>query len=143
MGRPRTATAVLELNGSFDKNPQRRRKHEPKPSGPLGDPPKRLDTTERKMWRELEGMAPDKVLANSDRWLVEIVCRLMTRWVYKNRMPLNNGELAQLMQGLSRMGLTPADRSRIDLGSGEKETNAFTKFTGTPAAAAGSTARPN
>jgi hypothetical protein len=44
MSRPRTPTAVLELRGAFKEHPERARERagEPRPTEPLGEPPKRL-----------------------------------------------------------------------------------------------------
>jgi phage terminase small subunit len=134
MARPNTPTAVLELNGAFRKNPDRRRT-DPKPAGPLGSPPKQLDENQRAMWNELKRKAPIGVLTAADCFLLEIVCRLMTRVRFPAEVPLETGELAQLMQGLIRLGFTPADRSKLNLGKGkEGESNPFKNFTGAKAA---------
>ena len=110
MGRPRKPTAVLELTGAFQKDPQRRRDHEPKPQGPIGDPPADFDDVLMVLWRELLGMVPAGVLAVADRWLLELTCRTMRQ--VKQGYALA-AEKNLLLSCLSRMGLTPADRSRI------------------------------
>jgi len=110
MGRPRKPTAVLELTGAFQKDPQRRRDHEPKPQGPIGDPPADFDDVLMVLWRELLGMVPAGVLAVADRWLLELTCRTM-REVKRGHALAAEKNL--LLSCLSRMGLTPADRSRI------------------------------
>jgi hypothetical protein len=55
MTRPRKPTAVLEQGGAFVKDPQRKRarQNEPKPSGPIGDPPDHLDREEIQAWQYL------------------------------------------------------------------------------------------
>jgi phage terminase small subunit len=150
MTRPRTPTNVLELSGAFDKNPQRRRR-DPKAAGPLGSAPVHLDEQERQLWNEFRRKAPEKVLTAADRFVLEILCRLMARQrypgtvcpcdpktpcpickgtCYVGRVPLSNGELNALMQGIAKLGFTPVDRAKISVGSGkEQDDNPFTKFT--------------
>ena len=110
MARPRKPTAVLELTGAFKKDPQRKRPQEPKPNGPLGEPPTDFDEYLRALWRDLVRMVPAGVLTISDRWLVELACRTM-RDVKKGQALASEKNL--LLACLSRMGLTPADRSKI------------------------------
>ena len=110
MARPRKPTAVLELTGAFQKNPQRRRANEPKPTGSLGEPPVDFDEVLRALWQDLARMVPAGVLTNADRWLVELTCRTM-RQVRKGTALAAERNL--LLSCLSRMGLTPADRSKI------------------------------
>jgi phage terminase small subunit len=110
MARPRKPTAVLELTGAFKKDPQRRRENEPKPSGPLGEEPLHFDEELKAIWRELVVMVPAGVLTISDRWLVELACRTMQQ-VRKGTALAAERNL--LLSCLSRMGLTPADRSKI------------------------------
>lgn len=110
MARPRTPTAIQELKGAFKKDPQRRRSNEPEYNGPLGAPPDSFDEELAGIWHELESMAAANVLAQSDRWLVELACRTM-RDVRKGSALASERNL--LLSCLSRMGLTPADRSKI------------------------------
>jgi phage terminase small subunit len=151
MSRPRKPNAVLEMNGAFAKNPQRRRA-DPKSSGPVGPAPAYLNEQETELWNQFKRKAPEKVLTAADSFLLEIVCKLMARMRYPVapcpecqgedckvcngkrfilNVPLGNGELNALMQGISRLGFTPVDRAKISptRGSGEKkEGNPFTKF---------------
>jgi hypothetical protein len=112
VSRPRTSTASLESRGAFVHNPGRRvaRANEPRPTGALGRPPKHLLDEEKRIWRELARIAPPGVLTNSDRWLAEIAVRLMTR---TRQGTARTMEFSQLVQCLAKMGLTPADRSRV------------------------------
>lgn len=144
MGRTPKPTAIHEINGAFDHNPQRRdaREHEPVPSGPLGDPPACLDETEAAIWHELEGMVPAGVLTNADRLLLEITCRLMKverkggRHIPKNEgqvfEPMKSSERSQLIQCLSRMGLTPADRTRLIAPTSGKTKDPFAALAANP-----------
>lgn len=110
MARPRKPTVTLELAGAFQKDPQRKRENEPKPAGPLGEPPVDFDDVLHALWEELVSMVPAGVLTVSDRWLVELACRTM--FAVKQGHALA-AEKNLLLSCLSRMGLTPADRSKI------------------------------
>ena len=137
MSRPRTPTAIQELKGAFRKDPQRRRPDEPEHNGPLGPPPSgfRDDAELLAIWDELESMVPARVLAKADRWLVELACRTM-RDVRHGQALASERNL--LLSCLSRMGLTPADRSKIAV---PKETEALDELAAL--AAEGKAARVN
>lgn len=111
MGKHRTPTNILELRGSFQHDPQRRRPDEPIPAGDLGQAPRHLTAAQRRVWRELAEIVPPGVLGDSDRWIVEIAARLMAK--LRDAGELGPGQLAQLVGCLARLGMTPADRSRI------------------------------
>ena len=117
MGRPRKPTALLEIGGAFKKNPQRKRPNEPKSGSPLGPPPIGFDQELKKIWLEITEMVPPNVLSIADRWLVEIACRAMRNIRHDKALA---SEKNLLVSCLSRMGLTPADRSKIAIP--EKET---------------------
>lgn len=117
---------VLELSGAFAKNPQRRPTQPSKPKHPIGDPPKYFSSRQRAIWRELCEMMPD-VLSEGDRWTVEIAVRLMARFRDPADM-LSTGELSKLVNILSLMGATPADRARLTLPRDEKAANPFSEF---------------
>jgi phage terminase small subunit len=125
---------MLEQNGSFDHDPQRRaaREGEPAPSGPLGDPPVTFTKAQRKAWLELILQAPENVLTISDRVMVELYCTLVARMRGGDPDPEREGKIKPpenlkaaeanlLLNLLGRMGLTPADRSRVHAPSTKKE----------------------
>jgi hypothetical protein len=140
MARPRKPTAELERKGAFKHDPQRRRarQNEPIPSGELGDPPYHLRIAEKRAWVELAAHAPPGVMKNSDRLLLEITCGLMAK--LRDRNPMRGGlkaaELALLIQCLSRMGLTPSDRSKVGVPE-QPPANPFSEFV------TGEAVRPN
>jgi hypothetical protein len=115
MGRPFVPTSVLDARGGFDDHPgrQRARENEAKPAGPLGKPPRHFSRDEKKIWAELEQLAPPGVLGDSDRWAVEIACSLMAK---QRKSTITSSERSQLIQILSRMAMTPADRARVGVG---------------------------
>lgn len=112
MPRPRKPTRLHELSGAFAHDPKRKqaRANEPQPAGDLGPAPKHLAVGEKRIWRELAAMAPAGVLFDSDRWAVEIACHLMAKLRSGDIKPQ---ESSILLSTLSRLGLTPADRSKI------------------------------
>jgi len=120
MGRPRKPTPVLELTGAFKKDPQRRRDAEPVCEGPLGDPPLTWDNDEelRSIWKEIVSITPAGVLTRADRLIVEMICITMKR-VRSGHALL--GEMRLLMTGLGKLGLTPADRSKVSIAKEEDE----------------------
>jgi hypothetical protein len=113
MARPRTPTNVLELRGALKKNPQRKRKAEPKPLAGIGafsEGPSDLAS----IWDEIVAQTVPGVLTISDRIALEMVCRLMAE-IRKKPEELSVGKVTALCNLLGRFGLTPADRSKVTL----------------------------
>lgn len=117
MPRVRKPTSVLQFTGAFAKNPQRAesRKHEPKPTGGIGEPPSRLTDDQKKIWFELVGESLPGVLSNADRQILELTVRAveMIRVVYDPKVA------AQLNQYLQQLGMTPAARSKVQAAKDE------------------------
>ena len=114
-------TRILELNGAFRKNPSRKkeRANEPIPDQPIGDPPTRLTKSQKAVWRELVKQMVPGVLMSSDRALLSVICILLDQFWRANSgeevEKLKAGELTQLMRGLSALGLSPVDRTRVSV----------------------------
>lgn len=125
MGRPRKPTKLLELNGSLKKHPDRRQKGEPKPEGTVGDPPAHFDDDQAKTWRELAGIIPAGVLGRGDRICLELAAVLLERF-RRDPESFQGTKLNTLHTCLAKMGLTPADRSRVTTG-GKNAENSFSK----------------
>lgn len=123
----RKPTALL-VPSAFKTHPKRARPAEPKPTGQLGAPPDRLELEEKDAWFEIAAIAPANVLTNADRLAVEIASRLMTKLRRDGLGGLNglgSSYLAQLIQTLGRLGLTPADRGRLSITAGKESDNPF------------------
>lgn len=116
MPRPRTPTPILELRGAFDKNPNRRRPSEPKPE-PLGDPPDHLHDQARQAWVEIVSVSPAGVLGSMDRPLLEIASNLLA--AHRNN-PSETKGLSILISCLSKLGMSPTDRSKVVVVEDEK-----------------------
>lgn len=130
MARPRLPTAIHETKGSFTKNPQRRRPNEPKPTGDLGPPPAHLNEKQAECWKELAETAAPRVLTNSDRWMVEVAARLMAELRLSGDLAAT--KLALLTNCLGRMGMTPAERSKVAVPPAEQPASPWAAFTAIP-----------
>lgn len=126
MSRPRTPTKVLELRGTFKKHPERKaeREREPEPKGGLGKAPATLDEAERARWKEIAKWCTWLTIA--DRPLVEITCQL---WMLARKRAAGPGELKQLVANLTRLGMTPSNRSKVKVPDALKKIkNPFSAF---------------
>ena len=123
MARPRMPTNLLVLKGVDKKDPKRLREREGEPENknPLGDPVKKLSVAERRYFETIEREAIDGVLGEADRFAVAIAAKLMKKFFDDD---YTGPELSQLTKLLSQFGMTPADRSKINL-PGKKKKNAF------------------
>jgi hypothetical protein len=82
----------------------------------------------------LQSLVPANVLTAADRWLVELCCQIMADLRKNGRASRMNiagvpgCDSAQLLQGLSKMGLSPSDRSKVSVLSDEKPVNSFAEL---------------
>lgn len=121
-GRPRKPTRVLELQGAFRKDPQRKRAREGEPqvTEPLGDPPDCLDEAVRARWREIAAWCP--WLMAPDRVLVEVTAVL---WAEFRRGAANASQTMQLSRNLTHLGMSPSDRSKVKVPPAPRTKNPF------------------
>ncbi len=114
MPRNRVSTEVLEQRGAFERHPEREqeRKAEPKAVGELGDPPRTLNAKQKKLWREFAQIVPAGVADSSHRMVFELLVCLMTKL---RDGQATAGEEKQIESLLSKMGMTPSDRSRVSV----------------------------
>lgn len=119
MARPRTPSNVLELRGSFKKDPQRNRKNEPKTVGDVGSysvgP-----TDQKEIWNELIAACPKNVLTGSDRIALEIAVEYM-RQFRLDPVGCTAERVKTLINLLARFGMTPADRAKLSIEDKSKE----------------------
>jgi phage terminase small subunit len=115
-GRPRLTTNVLELRGTFKKDPKRGvlRENEPDPFGEIGDPPDHLPPEVAACWREIVGLAHAGTLCAADRLIVEHGSRLLAllRGEEWQSNPVIFGKYEMF---LSKLGMTPSDRSKVQV----------------------------
>ena len=83
--------------------------------------------SERQAWQDIVQTVPDGVLLQSDCILLELTARLLAQFRIDFLMP---GNRISLLAGcLGRMGLTPADRSKVFVPPPSKEkSTAWTGF---------------
>jgi len=136
-GRKPLASAIHKKNGSYQKNPQRENKNEPKP--PSGAPKMPLtvagDPAAKRKWAEvIKVLGEMEILSRADKDLLEIFCLNYSHYCallkavrdsgfaqqdasgFFKRNPLA-GELAKVTDRQARllgeMGLTPSSRTRV------------------------------
>lgn len=117
MARPRTPSNVLELRGAFKRNPQRKRK-DAEGAGPFqADPPTHLPADVAAAWRYIVARLPKVALSSSDEVAVEAASHsLYGLWQLGQsawRDPLFGKLSSELRAWLSKLGMTPQDRTKI------------------------------
>ena len=117
MSRPRTPTALKVVKGTAE--PRRINKAEPKPTGKPSACPGWLDAEQKKAYKEIIKDVPPSVLTSSDSKLVEIAAVLLAEF---RTGKIQSARIGHLLKCLSQLGMTPADRSRINV-LPEKEKN--------------------
>jgi hypothetical protein len=126
MARPRKAAAVLELAGSFKKDPARRRSN-PTARGSIGawrdgssDP--------AQIWSELVHIAPEGVLTSADRPALQAAAFLIAR-MRANPGAVTPAAVTCLVGTLSKLGMSPAGRVALEIAPPPaEEPNPFTEF---------------
>ncbi|MBK6728582.1 MAG: hypothetical protein IPG63_15380 [Xanthomonadales bacterium] len=118
MARPRKPTSLLAINGTLAKNPGRYadRASEPVDDRALGPPPDTMRPDQRAAWLEIERLAP--WLRFGDRIAVEVTAALLATFRVGGVGMMPPAMLTRLETMLARLGMTPADRSRVAAGIG-------------------------
>lgn len=118
-GRPPLPSDVQEMSGAWDKNPQRRRV-DAQTEAPIdiNSPPPNMNPQELELWIEIIKNAPIRVLKNSDKFIVEAAARALAEMRYCDHLtaPQRNVARTTAKAMLSLMGMTPADRARVESG---------------------------
>ncbi|MBT9154463.1 MAG: hypothetical protein DDT39_01139 [Firmicutes bacterium] len=130
-GRPRIPTALHKLQGTEQKHPDRMRARaaEPQPVGGIGPCPEKLGSAIAKAWDYLVESCAPGVLTSMDRAHLQIAAVLLNRlWADPAGVPVS--ELAQLDRSLSRMGMNPADRSKVAVPKEQIKANPFSVMLG-------------
>src|ERR1035437_1518332 len=78
----------------------------------IGEPPAHISIARKNIWAELVAQLPVGHLQSADRFLLEIVTGLMAKQ-RNRRVLITKGEVSLLINALSKLGLTPVDRSRV------------------------------
>ena len=112
MPAPRKPTEALVLSGAFQKNPKRTRPVGPKSDKGLGEPPDYFPQAAATVWAEVQSIVPPNVLTSADRLIVELLCRLVAKF---RSDWLTAAEMSQMTWCCSHLGMTPVDRSKIQV----------------------------
>jgi phage terminase small subunit len=105
---------LLKLSGGLKNHPGRYAGRTDLASCPdgIGEAPAHISIARKHIWAEVINQLPEGHLQSADRFLLEIVTHLMSR--QRNRRTLiTKGEVSLLINALSKLGLTPVDRSRV------------------------------
>jgi hypothetical protein len=90
---------------------------------PLGDAPEQFDEREAEVWEKFKTEV--NWLMESDRATVEVATRLRVR-VLLNQY--TEGDISRLLSCLSKMGATPADRTKVFVPDAGKDDEASEFF---------------
>jgi len=121
MAAPRTPVAKARVTGAAEKNPQRHRDRKEPKTKPLGKPSKFLDPFGVQAWEGYKAELP--WLMESDRSLVEIASSVRGRLLAGEDVGVT--ALSMLQSILSKMGGSPADRSKVNAPDDEPERDEF------------------
>ncbi len=113
-GRPRTPTNILKMRGAFLNHPERAkdRENEPVCLEPIGNPPSTFTGDQLQAWKEIIGYAAEGVFVRTDTLAVERAAVLLAKIRAGHA---SEGEGRQFDSFLGRFGMTPADRSKVQV----------------------------
>ena len=129
MAPPRKPTNILALNGAFKRNPKRgsARANEPVPAGDIGEAPAHLSENEKSCWHEVVKQCHENSLCSADRLIIEhgarILAALRASTEYADTKMMVRFECV-----LAKLGLSPADRSRVHITKANPVESPFAKF---------------
>lgn len=107
-GRKPTPTHLKIVTG----NPGKRKLlDDPDVAGDLSGPPSNWTPEQKALWWEIVNVAPDGVLTESDRFLVELAVRNLAQ--VRAGADLTAAQSAEMRRCLGEMGMTPSERSRL------------------------------
>ena len=150
-GRKPKPTAVKEIEGTFEKNPQRRNEREPvAPDGAPDCPDYLCDLAKIEWWYMCNVLDEMGLLSRADRAALEIYCQTFAQWREACQMVAKEGAVVQMQTKagiitkrnpfdiirernaatcarlLAEFGLTPSSRSRVQVE--KKATDDFSDF---------------
>jgi hypothetical protein len=125
----RKSMKVLTMSGAVAHDPQRYRDRTDGPECPnaLGAPPAHLSAKQKAIWNELVSQVPEGMLRSPDRFLVEVVCKMMARSRDPEHIMVPT-EINGLVMALGKLGLNPIDRSKVKGGEAPKKKSIYEDF---------------
>lgn len=121
MPNPRTPAAKAKVTGAAAKNPQRHADRVEPQGSPLGDAPAFLDEFGRSSWEGFKRELP--WLMESDRAVMEVCAQVRGLLLAGEDVGVTKLSMYQSM--LSKLGATPADRTRISAPEQQQEEDEF------------------
>ena len=121
MPNHRTPVMKAAVTGTAGRNPQRHRDRKEPKTAPLGEASTFLDEFGIAAWESFKRELP--WLAESDRALVEIASSVRGRLLAGE--DVGTTALSMLQSILSKMGASPADRSKVGASDDESEEDEF------------------
>jgi hypothetical protein len=128
MARPRKPTNVLELNGAFKHNPDRgaARESEPEAVGDVGEPAENLNAHQKACWHDLVNRCHAGVLCAADAPFMEYAAKVWSQIRLAEEIDPKLGIRFETI--CARLGMTPADRSKVQVVKPKENENPFAKF---------------
>jgi hypothetical protein len=114
MPAPRKPSNILELNGAFKRNPNRRRNGVKPPAGVVGDPPEHFDEHQRTAWADIVRDVPPGVLKASDRPSVELLAVLVAEF-RQAPYAFVAAKHSATLKLLQQFAMTPSSRENFSL----------------------------
>lgn len=115
MAAPRLPAVKADVTGAADKNPQRHRERSEPQGRPLGDAPTFLDAHGVQAWEGFKRELP--WLMESDRAVMEVCSQV--RGLLLSGDDVGVTKLSMYQSMLSKLGATPADRTRVSVPEGD------------------------
>ena len=111
MPKPRTPSDKARVTGADVRSPGRYHGRNDPAVAPIGEPSPHLKDEERQSWLRFTAEIP--WLVESDRALLEVASALRSRLDCRDGVGLNHLQIYSAI--LSKLGATPADRSRVSM----------------------------
>lgn len=128
-GRPRTATAILNAKGSFEKNPDRKRTAEPLAEGEAVRPSFVRGRAKRIWDRYAPLVAQMDLLKAVDAHNFGVWCCLAAEFE-EGPGRMTAARISQMRQAGERFGLDPGARARLSVGKQKPEKDPAEKYFG-------------
>ena len=130
MARQRLPTNVLALKGHYKKNPKRivERIDEPEAMEPISKtPPSYMSAEQKNAYIYIISHCHPDVLCVADQAATEVVACLLAQFRH-NPLRMDTGRISRLLAGLGSLGMTPADRSRVQTMKRNQKASEFGEF---------------
>lgn len=125
MARPRKASNVHKLNGTYKTHPERENKNEPESPALKDGPPKYFNAMQKRYWKDLINRVPAGILTQADYYVVA-TCATLLAEMEENEGTMRADKLTKLIGTLDKLGMTPSGRAGLKVEKPKK--NEFDDF---------------